>query len=578
MQDTVAYVQVSRDRWLRYRSPVEVIQTNTIAEVCSAFSSVEKAVDNGLYAAGYISYEAAPAFDSSLSVHETSGLPLLWFGLYESVEEISEPPSGNSDYSTGDWQTNTTENDYLASISKIKAYMEAGDTYQVNYTLRLNSSFQGDPYSLFDDLRKAQSGRNCAFLDIGDYAICSASPELFLAIDGESLKSCPMKGTAARGLTWDQDVQAEDNLRNSEKNRAENVMIVDMIRNDLGRIADPGSVEVTSSFDVERYPTVLQMTSTVRAKSNASICDIMKAMFPCSSITGAPKVRTMEVIKELESSPRGVYTGAIGCMAPGRKALFNVAIRTVVIDKNRDEAEYGVGGGVVWDSIGESEFSECLDKAKVLTAREPAFELLETILWTAKDGFGLLDEHLNRIKNSAKYFGIPINEVELTTELMEFSATMSCERCRVRLLVDQKGQINIESVEIPAPAEEEFFTLRLAHTPVDSSNRFLYHKTTNRKVYEDAKAGCGNCDDVVLFNERNEVTETTITNVVAVIDGRKITPPVKCGLLPGTMRGHLLKTGEIEEDIITLEQFKQADEIWLINSVRGWVRAQLLIN
>ncbi len=576
MQDTVAFVQVSRDRWLRYRSPVKIIQTNTIPEVCSAFSSVEQAVDKGLYAAGYISYEAAPAFDSSLSVHETSGLPLLWFGLYESVEEISEPPSGNSDYSTGDWQTNTTEKDYLDSISKIKAYMEAGDTYQVNYTMRLKSSFQGDPYSFFDDLRKAQSGRNCAFLDIGDYAICSASPELFLAIDGDSLKSCPMKGTASRGLAWEQDVQAEEDLRNSEKNRAENVMIVDMIRNDLGRIAEPGSVEVTSSFDVERYPTVLQMTSTVRAKSNASICDIMKAMFPCSSITGAPKVRTMEIIKVLESSPRGVYTGAIGCMAPGRKALFNVAIRTVVIDKNRDEAEYGVGGGVVWDSIGESEFSECLAKAKVLTARESAFELLETILWTAKDGFSLLDEHLGRIKNSAKYFGIPVNEDELMTELMEFSTTMTSERSRVRLLIDQKGIISIEAVELPAKPENESFTLRLASAPVDSSNRFLYHKTTNREIYEEAKAGCGNCDDVVLFNERNEVTETTIANIVAVIDGRKITPPVKCGLLPGTMRAHLLKTGEIEEGIITLEQLNKATNIWAINSVRCWIKSHVV--
>lgn len=576
MQNNVAYIQVSKNRWLSYSDPVDVIQTNDISEVYQAFAEVEKSVNSsGLYAVGYISYEAAPAFDSAFSVKQSNKLPLVWFSLHEKVADIKDLLPATGIYSAGAWEPDIRECDYHNSIKRIKRYIEAGDTYQSNYTFRLKTPFKGDAYAFFNDLRRTQNGRNCAFLDIGDYSICSASPELFFAINGKSLKSCPMKGTAARGLTWAQDIKAIDDLSRSEKNRAENVMIVDMIRNDLGRVAEPGSVYVQSSFDVERYPTVLQMTSTVRAKSSAAICDIMRAMFPCSSITGAPKVRTMEIIKELESSPRGIYTGAIGCIAPDRKALFNVAIRTAVIDKRRATAEYGVGGGIVWDSLGTNEYEECIQKAKVLTVRDPDFELLETMRWTRNDGYFLLEQHIERIVNSAEYFSIELREEDLAIALAASAKAMKGDANRVRLLVDKKGQIQIDVTEIDAEDAVKVFKIGIARNPVDSKNKFLYHKTTNRGIYKWAKDSCPDCDDVILFNERGEVTETTIANIVAVIGERKITPPVESGLLPGTLRAKLIETGEIEEGVLTLRDLKSADKLFLINSVRGWLMASI---
>lgn len=576
MDSGVVFIQKSRDRWLAYSQPVDIVQSRDISGVLPALEKVEKAVDAGLYAAGYIAYEAAPAFDAALSVNEPGNMPLIWFGLYEEVHEVQTIPDCEDSYSAGEWKPNVSEEEYMDALKRIKAYIKAGDTYQVNYTIRLRTRFYGYPYGCFADLCKAQNGRNCAYLDTGDHVVCSASPELFLAVKGQSLKSCPMKGTAPRGLTWIEDMIAARKLHDSEKDRAENIMIVDMIRNDLGRIAEPGSVHVTGKFDIERYPTVLQMTSTVRARSSRPIAEILKAMFPCSSITGAPKVRTMEIIRELEPEPRGVYTGAIGCLSPGRKALFNVAIRTVILDTRSGLAEYGVGGGIVWDSIGDSEYSECLQKAKVLTAKTPDFCLLETMLWTSEDGYFILHEHLERLLHSAIYFGIDISGNQLTKRLMKFGAGLKGDRCRIRLLVDREGNITLASEELAGEDDDRIYRLRIASNPIDMTDRFLHHKTTNRAVYEDAKKHCHDCDDVVLFNERGEVTETTIANIVAVIGGRKITPLAGCGLLRGTMRSYLLKKGAVEEGILTLVDLKHADELFLINSVRRWMKAEIL--
>jgi len=598
--NNVVILQKPDGCWLLFKDPVDVLRTEDAGKVCGVLEQVEKAVEKGLSAAGFLAYEAAPAFDKALKTHKLSGVPLAWFGLYRSVTELDELPPPKGAFEVGKWQMAISESEYNNAIAQIRKYIFAGDTYQVNFTTRLRASFAGDAYALFHSLWRAQRAKNCAFVNFDDYSICSASPELFFEVDGSNVVSRPMKGTISRGLTCDDDAANAKALKESGKNRAENVMIVDMIRNDLGRVAEAGSVRVTSEFDIERYPTVLQMTSTVEATTAASVTEIMTALFPCASVTGAPKVRTMEIIAELESESRGVYCGAIGCIMPGRKARFNVAIRTVVVNRKSGSAEYGVGGGIVWESAAAEEYKECLTKASVLTAELPEFELLETMLWTPEQGYFLLDKHLCRLARSAEYFGFEFDEETVAEKLIEKSAGMnllegaapsapegfdgakpsknhdvSSRQYRVRLLLSRGGKITLESTPLVDTAQKPF-RVAIAIEPVNSQNIFLYHKTTNRGVYETAKQPRPDCDDVILFNERGEVTESTIANVVVEIGGRKITPPVKCGLLAGAYREYLLDRGEIEEGIVTVAELKKADRIYLINSVRTWMKSVLI--
>ena len=440
--------------------------------------------------------------------------------------------------------------------------------------MRLRADFAGNTDSLFAALCRSQCARYCAAVETGAHTICSASPELFLSLDGDHLLAKPMKGTSSRGMTLAEDDLRVDQLHNSEKNRAENIMIVDMIRNDMGRIADSGSVVPQKLFAIERYPTVLQMTSEVECRTSASFSSIIGAMFPCASITGAPKVRTMQIISELETSPRGVYTGCIGHVSPGRQAQFNIAIRTVVIDSGSGDAEYGVGGGIVWDSTDMDEYAECLTKAAVVTAGTPPFDLLETMLWQGDEGYWLLDLHLERLSRSSRYFCRDIDVAALRDQVLAFGATLSASRHRVRLLVDQSGTARTESYPLDANVDT-VVRLRLAVEPVDKSHPFLYHKTTQRSMYESARAAVTDCDDVVLWNQDREVTETTIANIVIERNGRLITPPISSGLLACTYREHLLNNGEIEEGIITLDDLTSADHIFTINSVRRRQPAEL---
>ncbi len=405
--------------WLSFRNPVEVLAVHDLAGVRPALEKISETVENqGLYAAGFLAYEAAPAFDPALQVRPPGSLPLLWFGLYPAPETVPPPGQGDpASYALGEWRPSVSLAEYLHAFNCVKEHIARGETYQVNYTYRLRADFSGSAWDLFLHLARAQQANYSAFLDLGDYAICSASPELFFRQDGARLTSLPMKGTAPRGRTLAEDQALIDWLHHSEKNRAENVMIVDMIRNDLGRIAAIGSIHVPRLFDIERYPTVLQMTSTVNAETEAGFPEIMAALFPCASITGAPKVRTMQIIAALEGTPRGLYTGCIGYLAPGRQAQFNVAIRTVTIDRLSSQAEYGVGGGIVWDSEGEDEYQECKIKARVLAQAPPAFDLLETMLWEPESGYFLLQEHLSRLAASAEYFQFTADLEAISREL-----------------------------------------------------------------------------------------------------------------------------------------------------------------
>ncbi len=560
-------------RWLQFGKPHKVVVAEDINQVRPALARIEKLVnDRGLFAAGFISYEASPAFDQALQVRAPGSIPLLWFGLFDPPTEIPAP-KGNLHYSIGDWKPSIVWDEYRQAISLIKEHIAAGDSYQVNYTFRLRAYFAGDPLGLFLDLNRAQESDIAAYLDIGRFAICSASPELFFELDGYKLTARPMKGTARRGRVLAEDHLQADWLCHSEKNRAENVMIVDMIRNDMGRVCEIGTVCVPSLFDVERYPTLWQMTSTVIGETVAPVASVLAALFPCASITGAPKVRTMRIIADLESAPRGVYSGCIGYISPGRRAQFNVAIRTVTIDKDTGLAEYGVGGGIVWDSDTENEFEECQTKAKILFDHRPAFQLLESFLWRPNEGYFLLEEHLGRIADSAAYFGFRIDEMALRVQLVIFGRSLPPIPHKVRLLVNRDGTtvLNAEIIHSGRP-----LTVGLAAEPVDSKDIFLYHKTTERSVYTRALSSRPDCHDVLLWNERGEVTEASSANVVIKQKGELLTPPIESGLLPGTYRGHLMDEGVLLERTILIDDLWQCEAIFLINSVRKWREAKLV--
>lgn len=562
--------------WLHFRQPLEIITTTDLAQVRPLLNQLEQRVNqHKLYAAGFLTYEAAPAFDPAFRVHLPSILPRFWFGLYHPPLPIDLPPLNHYSFALDHWQPAIDQAAYETALLRIKDYISRGETYQVNYTMRLRANFAGDPRGLFGQLVDSQHSEYAAYIDTGSTIICSASPELFFRRDGEVVTTKPMKGTAARGRSWLEDQQQGDWLHQSPKNRAENVMIVDMIRNDLGRVATAGSVHVPHLFDVERYPTLLQMTSTVTACSSASTSEIMAALFPCASITGAPKVRTMEIIHELEPEPRGIYTGCIGYIAPNQQAQFNVAIRTVTIDQTSGLAEYGVGGGIVWDSEMGQEYQECQLKAKVLTETRPHFELLETMLWDPANGYFLLAEHLHRLAESARYFSIPLNYSHLRQQLETLAVPFDRPH-RIRLLLGPNGDINTQAVPLDLPPVQKRWRVVVAHRPIDANDMFLFHKTTYRQVYTAARTAQPDYDDVILWNQQGQVTEATIANIVVKFGDELVTPPISCGLLAGTYRAHLLAQKTIHERIITVDELKHSDQIYLINSVRKWLEADLV--
>ncbi|MBI5945309.1 MAG: aminodeoxychorismate synthase component I [Chloroflexi bacterium] len=557
--------------WLHFANPHCVVSADKVQDVRSALQNVEELVNtNHWHAAGFVSYEAAPAFDGALRVLSSGDFPLLWFGLYPEprVIQTSEVIRDLGSSVAQNWQPSVEREIYNAAIDKVKDYIAQGKTYQVNYTMRLNSKFTTDEWNFFLHIAQTQN-KYAAYIDTGRHVICSASPELFFKLDGNRIFGNPMKGTVRRGRTTLEDKEKAEWLHRSIKNRAENVMIVDMIRNDIGRIAEIGSVCVPELFKIEKYPTLFQMTSTVQGKTKATIAEIFSALFPCASITGAPKVSTMNIIAELETTPRKVYTGSIGYIAPNRKAQFSVAIRTALIDRETKTAEYGVGGGIVWDSTSADEYSEALLKARVLTESPIEFSLLETILWTPQGGYFLLDKHIQRLRDSADYFDASFPTENLILHLERISAGFNSPQ-RVRILVNKTGEIATEANDFSILNKP--FKARLAKQPMNSSDVFLYHKTTNRKIYPIPPDGF---DDILLYNENNELTEFTIGNLVVEMNGELFTPPISCGLLAGTFRAHLLEAGKIKERVIFIGELQSCSKIFLINSVRKWVEVEL---
>ncbi|MFO7937089.1 MAG: aminodeoxychorismate synthase component I [Kiritimatiellia bacterium] len=542
--------------WLCFRTPQKVLFAHTFGEVSAVLDEIS--AWNG-WAAGYVAYEAAPAFDAALPA-KTYDKPLAWFGLYDKPQKVDLVKGGPA--LSPDWKFDVTKAVYASKITQVKDYIKKGQTYQVNYTLRLLSEVS-DPWRFF--CSKMSNAEFSAYIQTDQMAISSASPELFFEIDGNDITCCPMKGTARNAEV----------LAGSVKDQAENIMIVDMMRNDLGRICEPESIVADPLFAVQPYERIWQMTSTVTGRTEATISEIFKALFPCASITGAPKFRTMQIIDELETTPRGVYCGAIGYMAPNRTARFSVAIRTAEIDHKSGDAVYGVGGGIVWDSQAESEWNECALKAEILGNikkwKLPGdFQLLETMLYD--DGIACIDEHIERLSHSAAELKFRLDVDDLKARL----SAITGERQHLRLLLGRNGDITLESYPFPEQ-EEALRNVAFSIEPIDPDNLLLYHKTTQRAIYESAKTSVSDVDDVILWNTRGEVTESTIANIVAEIDGQLATPPISSGLLPGTMRAELLKNEEIIERIITMDELRMSPRIFLINSLRGWMPAALAV-
>jgi para-aminobenzoate synthetase/4-amino-4-deoxychorismate lyase len=500
------------------------------------------------------------------------------------------------------WQPDITPDGYRAGIDAVKDAIARGDTYQVNYTFRLRADIDDstggddvggalDLQTWYLQLARSQRAPYSAYLDLGRWRVLSLSPELFFKIRGRRITTKPMKGTASRGRWREEDDERAAWLAASEKNRAENVMIVDLARNDVGRIAEVGSVRALSLFEVERYPSVFQLVSTVEGtvRAGTTLTDAFRALFPAGSIAGAPKSSSMRLIASIEHAPRGVYCGAIGFVAPGGDAIFNVAIRTAAIDTHTHRTEFGVGGGVTWDSTTDAEYAEALSKAACLTPL-PSFELLETMKLEA----GVIvrrDRHVRRMRESAAYFDIPFDADRINAVLDAVCASPEGEGSarRVRLLLSPSGTPRIETTPL-APSSSTGggrvatvpppLPVVLAKTPVSSADVFLGHKTTNRAVYESHSRAIDrvahpDAFDVLLWNEAREVTEFTIGNVIVEIDGERYTPPRTCGLLGGTLRAELLDQGEIRERIITLDDLSSASRLWLINSVRGALEVRL---
>lgn len=567
-----ALIQLSSDNWLEFGDPARVILAESPSAVRPVLADVERLTrDLSLHAVGFVTYEAGLAFN--LAAHlQKQAIPLAWFGLFESknVRTVAATVR-DGDYWLGPLQPSLERKEFETAFDIVKRRLAAGDTYQVNFTFKMAGEFGGEPRALFADLVEAQRGRHSAYIRIGDWAICSASPELFFELDRLSIQTRPMKGTAPRGLTAEDDRRCRDELQASTKQRAENVMIVDMMRNDLGRIAEVGSVEVPELFSVEQYPNVWQMTSFVTARTRASLDDIFAALHPSASVTGAPKANTMRILTELEPAPRGVYTGAIGHVPPDGNAKFNVAIRTAIVDMAVGRVELGIGSGIVWDSDAGTEYDECLLKGSVLGQAAVDFELLETMRWVPTDGYFLRDRHLERLRDAADYFNFALDLARVRSAL-DAAAEGMTQAQRVRLLVGRDGTARVELTPLSQSSD---LKVAVAAEPINPRSVWLYHKTSRRGDYETARSRTPGCDDVILWNRFGEVTEATTANIVVEMHGRRITPPVSCGLLAGTFRAELLARGAIQEGVVTLDDLRSAPRLWLINSVYEWRKATL---
>ena len=572
-----------------FEKPQAIIRADREEQVSTSLAELQRAVDSGAHVAGFFSYELGYAIEPRLAklMPGERSVPLLWFGVFPDKRTLSgDEITGYLDarapgeYRVGQPVLTLDEGGYCERFERVKRYITAGDIYQLNLTLKGRFDFCGDPLALYRDLRRKQPVSHGAVIETDGFTVVSSSPELFLDIDRKRVVTRPMKGTAPRALTLNADRETARWLSSDIKSRAENLMIVDLMRNDIGRVARTGSVRVTDLFTVETYETLHQMTSGVEAqlKDGTGIAELVNGLFPPGSVTGAPKVRAMEIIRELETEPRGVYTGAIGSISPDGTASFNVAIRTLTLFDG-GKGEIGIGSGVVHDSRAKAEYDECILKMRFLTEPVREFQLIETMLFDAEDGgYALLERHMDRLEASALYFLFPCPRKDIVAALGSRAKNYADGPYRVRLLLFRDGHFEIGETSIGGAAMADMSYV-ISDKRIDSRDVFLFHKTTQRQLYDSEWThmhDAAGSDEVVFLNERGEVCEGSRTNVFIRKGGKLLTPPLSCGLLPGTLREDLIGQDMAEEAMIMPEDLETADAVYLGNSVRGLVPARLL--
>ena len=547
-----------------FTKPIKELKTRNLDQVEALLQEVEAYQEQGFYAVGYVSYEAAPAFEKKFAVHPAPllGEYLLYFTIHEEVETLPFPEDYEAVDLPANWKEEVEAPAYQEAIKTIHHHIRQGDTYQVNYTVQLSQELKADPLAIYNRLVVEQKAHYNAFIQHDDVSILSISPELFFEQDDRLLTTRPMKGTTRRGLTNQADLQEAAWLKADPKNRAENMMIVDLLRNDMNRISEIGSEQVTRLCQVEQYSTVWQMTSTIesRLRPEVDLVQTFRALFPCGSITGAPKISTMEIIHKTEKAPRGIYCGTIGILLPKGKRIFNVAIRTLQMQGN--QAIYGVGGGITWDSKWESEYQETKQKSAVLYRQEPRFELLTTGR-IHKGELTFLEQHLTRLREASRYFAYPYDEPKLLKELQEELARLESNldyRCRIALQKNGAFQLAItELTDLPA----SYLQAQLTEQKLDLATPFTYFKTSQRDHLSQSN------HEQIFHLPDGTLLETTIGNLVLEIEGQLYTPPAHLPLLDGIYRRHLLETQQVEEKLLTLNDLTDADRIYACNALRG---------
>ena len=547
-----------------FTQPIKELKTRDLSEVADLLAQVESYQEQGYYVVGYVSYEAAPAFEKKLAVHKLPllGEYLLYFTVHDRVETSPIPLTYEEVDLPSKWREQTSAEDYEKAISQIHHHLRQGDTYQVNYTVQLKQDLSVNPFAIYNRMVVEQEAGYNAYVEHDEMAVISMSPELFFEQNDRELTTRPMKGTTQRGVTDQEDLAQASWLEQDPKNRSENMMIVDLLRNDMNRISEVGSEHVERLCQVEQYSTVWQMTSTIKSqlRPDVDLVEIFRSLFPCGSITGAPKIATMEIIKDLEPQPRGVYCGTIGLLLPNGRRIFNVAIRTIQLHQGK--AIYGVGGGITWDSTWESEYREVHQKAAILYRKQARFQLITTGKISKKQ---LLfeEQHLERLTKASRYFANPFDPEDLRQKIEE-----ECQACdanqdyRLRIILSKSGEIEL-SRQILTTLSPSFCKAKLCLQETDLNQSFTYFKTTHRPHLNLDK------QEIIYHNAAGELLETSIGNLVLKINGKLYTPPIRLGILPGIYRQHLLETGQVEEKVLTVPDLDQAETIYGCNAVRG---------
>ena len=547
-----------------FTDAIKELKTKDIKEVNPLLDELEAYQNEGYYAVGYVSYEAAPAFETKFQVIDGPLMSeyLLYFTVHETVQTEPIPLTYDPITLPKSWQELTSAEEYKAAIEHIHHHIRQGDTYQVNYTVQLQQNLTADPFAIYNRLVVEQNAHYNAFIQHDDVSIISISPELFFKKDGDKLTTRPMKGTTNRGLTTETDLAQARWLAQDQKNRSENMMIVDLLRNDMNRISKIGSEDVKSLCQVEQYSTVWQMTSTIETQllTNRSLCDVFQALFPCGSITGAPKIATMEIIKKVEKQPRGVYCGAIGILVPQGPSIFNVAIRTLQMEETK--AIYGVGGGITWDSNWESEYEETKQKAAVLYRQNPKFDLISTgRIHQGKLLF--LEEHIKRLQESSQYFDYPFNaekahyQVEALCQSLDLNTDY-----RLKMSLAKDGELQFEHTQL-TNLSNDFCQARLVEQRHPLDRPYTFFKTSYRPHLSIEP------HEQIYYNHEGQLLETSIGNIVLKIEDQLYTPPVHLGLLNGIYRQSLIAENKLKEKVLTVKDLKQAQAIYGCNAVRG---------